>query len=49
MQTRSKREALEQQSLPIVLYEEGDIKALRRMFADAAKTKPIEAVTRARF
>ena len=49
VQTRSKREALEQQSVPIVLYEEGDIKALRRMFADAAKTKPIEAVTRARF
>ena len=49
MEVRSKRESLESQSVPIVLYEEGDIKALRRMFADAAKTKPIEAVTSARF
>ena len=48
-EVREKRESLETQSLPIVLYSEGDIKALRRMFADAAKTKPIEAVTRARF
>ena len=46
---RDKREELEQHSVPIVLYQEGDIMALRRMFADAAKTKPIEAVTRARF
>ena len=49
VEVRSKRESLENQSVPIVLYEEGNIKALRRMFADAAKTKPIEAVTRARF
>lgn len=49
VEVREKRESLESHSLPIVLYEEGDIKALRLMFADAAKTKPIEAVTRARF
>ena len=49
LESRAKRESLEQQSVPVVLYQEGDIKALRRMFADAAKTKPIEAVTRARF
>ena len=46
---KEKRESLENQSLPIVLYKEGDIKALKQMFADAAQTKPIEAVTRARF
>ena len=46
---RAKRRSLLNQSVPIVLYEEGDIRALKRMFADAAKTKPIEAVTRARF
>ena len=46
---RAKRRSLLKQSVPIVLYEEGDIRALRQMFADAAKTKPIEAVTRARF
>jgi DGQHR domain-containing protein len=35
-------------SVPVVLYAEQDIKALRQMFADASKTKPIEtnAVTR---
>ena len=49
LELRSNLQSLESQSVPIVLYEEGDIKALRRMFADAAKTKPIEAVTRARF
>ena len=49
VELRSKREALERQSVPIVLYLEGDIKALQRMFSDAAKTKPIEAITRARF
>ena len=49
LESRAKRESLEQQSVPVVLYQEGDIKALRRMFADAAKTKPIEGVTRARF
>ena len=48
-EVREKCKSLENQSLPIVLYREGDIKALRRMFADAAQTKPIEAVTRARF
>ena len=48
-EVREKRESLEKQSLPIVLYKEGDIRALRQMFADAAQTKPIEAVTRARF
>ncbi|MYC06887.1 MAG: hypothetical protein F4X57_06925 [Chloroflexi bacterium] len=46
---RSKRESLQRQSVPIVLYLEGEIKALQRMFSDAAKTKPIEAITKARF
>ena len=49
VELRSKRESLERQSVPIVLYLEGEIKALQRMFSDAAKTKPIEAITRARF
>ena len=48
-EVRKKRESLEKQSLPIVLYKEGDIKALKQMFADAAQTKAIEAVTKARF
>ena len=49
LKLQAKRQAIEKQSVPIVLYQEGDIGALRQMFADAAKTKPIEAVTRARF
>ena len=41
--------SLETASLPVVIFEEDDINALRRMFSDAAKTKPIDKVTRARF
>lgn len=36
-------------SMPVVLYVEEDIRALRQMFADASKTKPIEANTVTRF
>lgn len=36
-------------SVPIVLYIEEDMKALRQMFADASKTKPIESNTVTRF
>ncbi len=41
--------ALRSSSIPIVLYAEQDIKALRQMFADASQTKPIEANTVTRF
>ncbi len=37
--------SLRNSSVPIVLYAEQDTKALRQMFADASKTKPIEANT----
>ena len=37
--------ALQNSSVPIVLYAEQDTKALRQMFADASKTKPIESNT----
>ena len=40
---------LEACSLPIMLYVEDDIGALRQMFADAAQTKSIEANVLARF
>ena len=36
-------------SLPVVLYEENNTGALRQMFADAAKAKPIERNTVTRF
>lgn len=39
------QEALLQASVPIVLYAEEDLRSLRQMFADASKTKPIEANT----
>ena len=49
-QSRSdKFSAMLKSSLPIVLYVEEDIRALQQMFADAAKTKPIEANTVVRF
>ena len=40
---------LQQTSVPIVLYAEDDIKALRQMFTDASKTKRIEANVVTRF
>ena len=45
----NKLSALKASSLPIMLYVEEDIDALRQMFADAAQTKPIEANVVARF
>ena len=40
---------LHQSSVPIVLYAEDDIRALRQMFTDASKTKRIEANVVTRF
>ena len=40
---------LKSESLPIMLYAEADINALRQMFADAARTRTIEANTVTRF
>ena len=40
---------LQQSSVPIVLYAEEDLKALRLMFVDASKTKGIEANVVTRF
>ena len=45
----SKLSALQACSLPIMLYVEDDIDALRQMFADAAQTKTIERNVVARF
>ena len=45
----SKLAGLEACSLPIMLYVEDSIDELRQMFADAAKTKPIERNAVARF
>ena len=44
-----KRVSLTEASLPIMLYVEGSIDALRQMFADAAQTRSIERNTLTRF
>ena len=44
-----KAAALRASSVPIMLYAEGSIDALRQMFADASRTKPIERNTVSRF
>ena len=43
MENGEQRAALEKASLPIVLYAEEDMAALRQMFSDASKTKNPEA------
>lgn len=48
-QRADKLAALEKSSVPIVLYAEEDIAALRQMFADASKTKRIEGNVVAQF
>lgn len=40
---------LESCHMPIALYEEADTARIRQMFADMAKQKPMDAVTKARF
>lgn len=44
-----KLSALRESSLPVMVYVEDDIKALRQMFADAAQTRAIERNTVTRF
>ena len=41
--------SLRTESLPVMLYVESKIEALRQMFADASRTKPVEGNTIARF
>lgn len=48
-QRRDRLDALKGDSVPIMLYEEPRIDALRQMFVDAAKTRPIERNTVAVF
>ena len=48
-QHSDKLSALQKASVPIVLYAEDDMKALRQMFSDASKTKRIEANVVAQF
>ena len=49
LRRRARLSVLEGESVPIMLYEEPSINALRQMFADAAQTRPIEGNTVARF
>ena len=49
LRRRARLSVLEGESVPVMLYEEPSINALRQMFADAAQTRPIEGNTVARF
>ena len=40
---------LNNMSIPVMIYLESDIKKLRRMFSDLAKTRNIDEITKARF
>ena len=40
---------LNNMTIPVVIYEERDIASLQQMFADLAKTRPIDAISKARF
>ncbi len=44
-----KLKRLDEMSIPVALYEEENIKELRQMFADLAKTRNIDATTKTRF
>ena len=44
-----KSRQLDAMSIPVVLYEEANTKSLRRMFADLAQTRNIDATTKTRF
>ena len=47
--TAGKLAALRKDSLPVLLYVEGNVDALKQMFFDASQTKPIERNTVAQF
>lgn len=44
-----RRRQLESEEIPVLLYGEVDIDSLRQMFSDAAKARPIDALTKSRF
>ena len=44
-----KLDQLSHMAIPAMLYEEADTKELRQMWADLAKTRPIDATTKTRF
>ncbi len=41
--------SLNEMAIPVVIFEEANVKNLRRMFADLAQTRNIDAVTKTRF
>ena len=44
-----RRRQLESEEIPVLLYGEVNIDSLRQMFSDAAKARPIDALTKSRF
>lgn len=47
--TKQRLHQLESEAIPVLLFGEVDIQSLRQMFSDAAKARPIDALTKSRF
>ena len=47
--TQSRLRQLRSEAIPVLLFGEVDIQSLRQMFSDAAKARPIDALTKSRF
>ena len=47
--TKQRLAQLESEAIPVLLFGEVDIQSLRQMFSDAAKARPIDALTKSRF
>ena len=45
----TKFDSLNAMSIPVIIFEEANVKNLRRMFSDLAQTRNIDAVTKTRF
>ena len=47
--TEARLQELESESIPVLLFGEADTQLLKQMFSDAAKARPIDALTKSRF
>ena len=47
--TEDRLRELESEAIPVLLFSEANIQSLKQMFSDAAKARPIDALTKSRF
>ncbi len=47
--TECRLQQLQSEAMPVLMFGEVDIKSLQQMFSDAAKARPIDAITKSRF